>query len=166
MLYRLHSPKNFGLAKPSTAAAVLMGALLLASPLASAWAQSDTKMAEHASKATARAETIEQRITTLHDQLKITPAEESDWQVVAQTMRDNASAMEKLAAEKAAQSQQGMSAVQDLQTYSEFAQAHVAHLQKLTSAFTTLYSAMPADQKTVADQVFERSRQQAGGGQG
>ena len=47
--------------------------------------------------------------------------------------------------------------MQDLQTYSAFAQAHVDHLKKLTSAFATLYDTMPAKQKKLADQVFARS---------
>jgi transcriptional regulator len=105
-----------------------------------------------------KAETIDQRIESLHAELKITPAEESAWKDVAQTMRDNADAMEKLASEKQAQSEKTMTAVEDLQTYGAFAQAHVDHLKKLTSVFETLYNAMPEQQKKVADEVFARSR--------
>ena len=47
-----------------------------------------------------------------------------------------------------------MTAVQDLQTYQQFAQAHVDGLKNLTAAFSTLYDAMPDAQKKVADQVF------------
>jgi hypothetical protein len=56
--------------------------------------------------------------------------------------------------------------VQDLQTYSEFAQAHVDHLKQLTAAFETLYNAMPAAQKKIADSVFSRAHQQESGNQG
>ena len=169
MFHRPHTSNPFFAPKSRLAAAALMGALLLGSPLA-AYAQSDTggdsKMAARASTAEEHEDTINQRITTLHEELKITPAEETDWQAVAQTMRDNAAAMEKMASDKASQSQQGMTAVQDLQTYADFAQAHVAHLQKLTAAFSTLYNAMPDDQKKLADQVFAQSRQHHRGGQG
>jgi hypothetical protein len=145
-------------------AAIAFAALLAAAPLAPAFAQtSDTStdaagsaMASHAAKAEARQESIDQRITSLHEELKITPAEESDWQQVATTMKDNADAMAKMAADKA--SQTSMTAVQDLQTYADFAQAHVTHLQKLTAAFSKLYDAMPADQKKIADEVFSRSQ--------
>ena len=112
------------------------------------------------------AETIDQRIATLHTELKITPAEEADWKAVAQTMRDNADAMAKLAGDKQAQSPSAMTAVEDLQTYSTFAQAHVDHLKKLTSAFTTLYNSMPDKQKKLADQVFARSHHDAQNKQG
>ncbi len=141
-------------------AAYALGALLAAAPFAPALAQSnapaDQAMSDHATKAEAQADTVDQRIASLHEELKITPAEESDWQQVATTMKDNADAMAKMAADKA--SQTSMTAVQDLQTYADFAQAHVTHLQKLTAAFSKLYDAMPADQKKIADEVFSRSQ--------
>jgi protein CpxP len=143
-------------------AAIALSALLAAAPLGAAMAQSsdshESNMAEHEARATAQDETVDQRIASLHEQLKITSAEESDWQHVANTMKENADAMAKLASQKANQSD--MTAVQDLQTYSDFAQAHVAHLQKLTAAFSKLYDAMPEDQKKLADQVFQHSQHQ------
>jgi glutamine synthetase adenylyltransferase len=141
---------------------------LVASPVA-AQAQdtgSGSAMSQHETKADMHAETIDQRIATLHEELKITPAEESDWNAVATTMRENADAMEKLANKKESQSKQGMTAVEDLQTYSQFAQEHVDHLKKLTSVFETLYNAMPSEQKKVADEVFARSQHQAQDNQG
>jgi hypothetical protein len=59
-----------------------------------------------------------------------------------------------------------MTAVEDLQTYSQFAQEHVDHLKKLTSVFETLYNAMPSEQRKVADEVFARSQHQAQDNQG
>ncbi len=137
-------------------AAALTGATLLASPLAVA----QNAMSRHAAKAEAREETVDQRIATLHAELKITPAEESDWQAVAQTMRDNAAAMQKLASDKTSQPADRMTAIDDLQTYQAFAQAHVDNLKKLTASFQTLYSAMPDTQKKIADQVFQRAHRQ------
>jgi hypothetical protein len=49
---------------------------------------------------------------------------------------------------------QNMSAVQDLHTYQQFAQAHVDGLKNLTAAFSKLYDTMSDDQKKNADQVF------------
>jgi hypothetical protein len=148
-------------------AALLLGAaLLVASPFAPALAQSDSKMAARATKADQHEETVEQRIDTLHAELKITSDEQPEWDAVAKTMRDNADAMQKLADEKAAQSDKGMTAIQDLQTYAEFAQAHVDHLKQLTAAFAALYDKMPQAQKKVADEVFERSRKQNDSSQG
>jgi len=73
---------------------------------------------------------------------------------VAQAMRDNAANMEKLISEKKSETPQSMTAVEDLKTYQEFAQAHVDGLKNLTSSFETLYSSMPDQQKKVADEVF------------
>lgn len=155
-----HSRPVFKLPALSAAA---FAAALIASPVL---ARAQDAMEHHASKAEMHAETVDQRITTLHQELKIVPAEETDWKAVADTMRDNAGAMEKLASEKQAQSQNGMTAVEDLQTYADFAQAHVDHLKKLTSAFETLYNAMPDQQKKLADGVFARSQHASHDSQG
>ena len=106
-------------------------------------------------------EGVEQRITQLHTELKITPDQESKWNSVAQAMRDNAANMEKLVAEKQQQAPSGMTAVDDLKTYQEFAQAHVDGLKNLTSAFSSLYDAMSDQQKKNADQVFANFRRDA-----
>lgn len=132
--------------------ATLLGTTSLTSPLL---AQTTAASPPAASDITgAKAETVEQRITSLHDKLKITANEEASWASVAQVMRENSTAMEKLVAAKKAQMPDKMTAMDDLQTYQAFAQAHVEGLQKLTAAFSTLYNAMPADQKVVADEVF------------
>jgi hypothetical protein len=158
--------------------AALMGAALIASPLSAALAQSEVTPPPHQTQPVQmapdqpvpghppaahtqpmrRAETVDQRIATLHAQLKITPAEETDWQAVAQTMRDNVAAMQKLASEKA--SQPSMTAVEDLQTYQQLAQAHVDGLTKLVASFSTLYNEMSDPQKKLADQVFQHSRRE------
>ena len=61
-------------------------ALLLAAPPLPALA--GTQAAAQQTRAAKRAETVEQRIAALHTALKITPAQETGWQAVAQTMRD------------------------------------------------------------------------------
>ena len=165
---------NTGSFSASLRVAVAVGAVLALAPLGPVQAQSmmsphsaqagdGSRVAEHADRAEQRAETIEQRITTLHTELKITPAEETQWQAVAQVMRDNATSMEKLASDKASQSQTEMTAVDDLQTYEQFAQAHVDGLKKLVASFQTLYDVMPQSQKKLADQVFDKSQHQQNG---
>jgi len=139
----------------SAAIAALLGATMLATPLTGAWAQSPAPKTVAATET--KGETVEQRITTLHASLNITPAEETQWNGVAQAMRENAAAMDKLVATKRTTPPQNMTAVQDLQSYQQFAQAHVDGLKNLTAAFSTLYDAMPDAQKKVADQVFQTS---------
>ena len=156
-------PIFFPLARTSPIAA-LIGAAILASPIPAAYAESPktipvlmaqaTPAPTPAPAATDKPQTIEARIADLHAKLKITPEQEAKWTDVAKAMRDNAAHMEKLVAEKKAQSPQGMTAIDDLMTYQKFAQAHVDGLKALTAAFKTLYDAMPSEQKLVADQTF------------
>jgi hypothetical protein len=103
-----------------------------------------------------RAETLDQRIETLHAALKITPAEEADWSKVADVMRRNESDMQKMVADRQARVPHELSAVDDLKTYQGFTQAHVDGLKDLVASFETLYAEMPADQKRVADHVFAK----------
>jgi hypothetical protein len=42
-----------------------------------------------------------------------------------------------------------------MESYQKLAETHAEHLQKLVSAFETLYNALPDPQKKVADQVFK-----------
>jgi len=150
----------------SVAIAALMGATMLATPLSAAHAgtvsngafqlaEATVSHKQAAAAATAtKGETVEQRITELHAALKITPEQEKQWGAVAQAMRENATAMDKLVATNRTTPPQNMTAVEDLKAYQQFAQAHVDGLKNLIASFGTLYDAMPAGQKKVADTVF------------
>ena len=157
----------------SFAIATLMGATMLAAPLSVAragtiadgafqMAQASAPKSQAGVAATsAKGETVEQRITSLHAALKITPGEEAKWNDVAQAMRENAAAMEKLVAESRTSPPQSMSAVDDLKMYQKFAQAHVDGLKNLISSFSTLYASMPDARKKIADGVFQSSHENA-----
>ena len=140
----------------SIAMTALLGASFLATPLTAAFAADapPSAPAVGAEATSMQAETVEQRITNLHTELAITPAEEAKWNNVAQAMRENAAAMEKLAAAKTTTAPSSMTAVDDLKGYEKFAQAHVDGLTKLIASFDTLYTAMPDEQKKIADRVF------------
>ena len=154
----------------SVAIAALMGATMLATPLSAARADSVTNTAIQLAQAAApqssagagttetKGETVEQRITNLHAALKITPAQEAEWNGVAQAMRENAAAMDKLVAQTRTTPPQSMTAVADLETYQKFAQTHVDGLKNLISSFTKLYAAMPDAQKKIADEVFKSNK--------
>lgn len=141
----------------SLALSALLSASLLALPMAASWAAETPAPATQAIAPTGVvevAETVEQRITNLHAELKITGTEEAAWNNVAQAMRENAAALEKLAAAKTVQAPQSMTAIDDLKGYEKFAQAHTDGLKNLISAFEKLYAAFPDDQKKTADAVF------------
>ena len=154
----------------SVAIAALMSATMLASPFTAARADTAANAAIQLAQAAApqnpaatgategRGESVEQRITTLHTALKITPGEEPLWNAVAQAMRENATAMDKIVAQARTTPPQNMTAVEDLKMYQKFAQAHVDGLKNLISSFDKLYAAMPDAQKKIADQVFSSSR--------
>ena len=96
---------------------------------------------------------VEKHIQDLHHTLKITPTEESQWNKVATTMRENAKDIDR-AIDKRAANAASATAIDDLNAYAEIAQSHANGIKKLASDFSVLYSAMPDDQKKVADQVF------------
>ena len=142
----------------SFAIASLTGAALLAGSLSPVWAQTpDAKTPPAAAAATSsKPETVEQRIAMLKTSLKITADQDSKWGAVAQSMRDNASKMEKLVATKRAIPPEKTTAVDDLKTYQEFTEVRLDGLKDLNSAFKSLYDSMPAEQKKNADMVFEK----------
>jgi hypothetical protein len=140
----------------SIAVATLVGAAVLAGSLGPVAAQgASTKPPVAAAATSNRQETVEQRITSLKAALKITAAQETNWNAVATVMRENAATMEKLVAAKRAASPASMTALDDLNTYAEFSKAQYDGLKTLITAFTTLYNAMPAEQKANADKAFE-----------
>lgn len=101
------------------------------------------------------AEFVEKRIEALHDQLKITPAEEQQWSAVATAMRDNAKSVAALIDHRK-RIERHMSAVENLRSYAAVAKAHLDGIDRLIAAFEPLYAAMPEEQKKLADMVFAR----------
>lgn len=95
---------------------------------------------------------IEQRIKYLHDQLKITPAQEPQWKTFADTMRENGDTMGRLY--RTRMESHDVSAVDDMKQYAELAQANADGAKKLADAFAPLYESFPASQKALADTTF------------
>ncbi len=103
---------------------------------------------------------VEGRITSLHNQLKITSDQEKAWSNVADAMRNNASIMRGLMTDR--ENGSIMTALQDLKSYQAITQAHADGLQKLIDAFTPLYNSMPEAQQKIADKVFSRHIEHSG----
>ncbi|HUO44678.1 MAG TPA: Spy/CpxP family protein refolding chaperone [Burkholderiales bacterium] len=155
---------------PSAAAFLLPGLLLsapavtvAATPMVLAQAGSPAPAAApdktHARlSATDRAEI---RIKDLHSKLKITPEQETQWETVAQAMRDNAAKMEDLAEQRSANTG-SMTAVDDLKSYQAIAETHAEGLKSLVPAFETLYNTMSDDQKKTADALFGHRHHKGG----
>jgi hypothetical protein len=144
------------LSRSRTAAIIAaMGVSFVATPLLAQPAPA-AKPPAAAAATSSKPETVEQRIKVLHDQLQIKPEQEKKWADVAQAMRENAQAMDKLVAKTKSTPDDKMTAVDDLKTYRDFAQAHVDGLKNLISAFDDLYASMPDAQKRVADAAFQK----------
>jgi protein CpxP len=104
---------------------------------------------------------VEQHIKNLHAKLKISPSEEAQWSTVANTMRENASELDK-AIDRREASIKSATAVDDLSAYGDVVQAHADAVKKLSEAFSPLYAAMPDDQKRLADEIFANRQHKAG----
>ncbi|HEU0215862.1 MAG TPA: Spy/CpxP family protein refolding chaperone [Stellaceae bacterium] len=109
---------------------------------------------------------IEQRITQLHTELKISSDQESKWNSVAQAMRDNAANLDKLVAQNRQAAAANKTAIDDLEANQQFVQAHLDGLKNFTSSFKTLYDSMSDQQKKNADQVFARMNRAPQQGEG
>src|ERR1700722_20305762 len=96
---------------------------------------------------------VAQRITDLHTSLKITPAQQPQWDQFAAVMRDNARVMDSnfKARIKAMPS---MTAPENMQSYAQLAANHAQDVQKLVSVFQALYDTMSDSQKQTADEIF------------
>ncbi len=123
--------------------------IILASPLISKAGPA----APGAETKTSEAAGIEARIIAFHSKLKITEAQEGQWNKLAQVMRENAitmNALIKVRTEKG----NTLNAVEDLKSYSEITDAHAAGLHKFIPVFEVLYAGMSEAQKKNADKIF------------
>jgi protein CpxP len=99
-------------------------------------------------------ERVESRISEMHTKLKITPAEEGQWNNVAQAMRENAKTLDTLTQARISNANT-MTAIADLKSYSEITDAHAEGLKKFVAAFQPLYDSMSDAQKKAADMLFQ-----------
>src|SRR5208337_3332364 len=83
----------------------------------------------------------------------ITAAQEAQWAKVAEVMRDDAKSMDSLTQARADHAKD-MTAVEDLKSYGEIAEAHAEGIKKLTPMFADLYASMSDAQKKEADTLF------------
>ena len=103
---------------------------------------------------------VEDRIAYLHAQLKITPAQETQWNAFADVMRGNGETMGQLFQQRKAAT--NVTAIDDMKQYAQIAQAHADGMKKLVDAFDPLYSSFSPEQKKLADVTFH----QPGGAEG
>jgi periplasmic protein CpxP/Spy len=100
---------------------------------------------------------VEARISELHKQLQITPAEEPQFEAYADVMRSNAQMMQNLFQQRAQNPDR--TAVGQLSWYAKLTAVHAEAVSKLVAPFEALYQRMSDQQKKVADVVFAQLRQ-------
>lgn len=97
---------------------------------------------------------VEDRIAYLHSQLKITSAQETQWNAFADVMRGNGETMGQLFQQRKAAG--NVSALDDMKQYATIAQAHADGMKKLVDAFDPLYNSFSPEQKKLADVTFHQ----------
>lgn len=100
-----------------------------------------------------RAKRVEARIAKLHEELGITTAQEPQWKVFAQVMRDNAGKMGNGFETRGARLST-MSAADNMQSYADMAVQHAQDIQRLAMAFQSVYNSLSTSQKSDADMLF------------
>ena len=85
-------------------------------------------------------------------ELKITPAQETQWQQVAAAMHENAKALEQTIT-SARQNRTDMDAVQRLELREQFAKVRADNDARLLAAFKPLYASLSPEQQQMANQL-------------
>lgn len=98
---------------------------------------------------------LEAHIATLHQQLGITPAQDSAWNAFAQVMRDNAARFHDTIEQRRAKLAT-LSAPDNMQSYADLITQRAQDLQSLNMAFRTLYNGLSDAQKKTADTLFRQ----------
>ena len=140
----------------SSAGAFAQASAPAAQPASQPGASASSAAQAHAAKREAH---VEERIAYL--QLKITPAQETQWKTFADVMRANGQNMGQLYRQRA-QAEQTQSALDNMKQYALLAQAHADDMKQLVDAFEPLYDSMSPEQKKLADTTFrEHPREHA-----
>ena len=109
-------------------------------------------LAESASPAPVDAR-VDKRITQMHQQLEITPAQQPAWDAFTQTMRENMTTIETANKERKA-AVPTMSAPDNMRNFAQIERDRADGVQKLAASFQVLYDTMSDDQKKTADVMF------------
>jgi protein CpxP len=93
---------------------------------------------------------VDGRIAFIKAELKITPAQEAEWQQVATAMRENASALDQAIS---ARQNRMMNAVERLEAREQFAKLRADNDARLLTAFKPLYTSLSPQQQQMADKL-------------
>ena len=99
---------------------------------------------------------VDGRVAFLKTELKITPAQESQWQQFASVMRQNAQSLDQAIAN--ARQHRGAAtatnAVDHMELRAQFAQVRAENEARLVNAFRPLYASLSAQQQQMANELM------------
>jgi periplasmic protein CpxP/Spy len=96
---------------------------------------------------------VDGRIAFLKAELKITPAQETQWQQVEAAMRENAKVLDQTIT-TARQNRTSIDAVQRLELREQFAKVRGDNDARLLAAFKPLYTSLSPEQQQMANQLI------------
>lgn len=99
---------------------------------------------------------IEGRIAFLRTELKITDAQQAQWEKVAEVLRANAKAADQAVERMRSQPRRELSAVDRLEMQAQGAEARAKSAKALADAVKPLYDSFSPEQKKVADELLTR----------
>jgi len=149
---RLRRPLLAAALFTSVAVVGLMPALAQTTPAPANSIAAQSEAHHHAMQRMLPGQLVDGRIAFLKAELKITPAQETQWQQVAGAMHENANSLDQ-AIKTARQDRGSMDAVQRLALREQFAKVRAENDARLLAAFKPLYASLSPEQQQVANQL-------------
>jgi len=151
-MMRLRRPFLAAALFTSVAVVGLMPALAQTTPAPANSSAAQSEAHHHAMQRMLPGQLVDGRIAFLKTELKITPAQETQWQQVAGAMHENANSLDQ-AIKTARQDRGSMDAVQRLALREQFAKVRAENDARLLAAFRPLYASLSPEQQQVANQL-------------
>jgi periplasmic protein CpxP/Spy len=151
-MIRLRTPFLAAALFTGVAAIGLAPALAQTAPAPANSIAAPSEARHHAADRMLPGQLVEGRIAFLKAQLKITPAQEAEWQRVEAAMRENAKMLDQTIT-TARQDRSNMGAVQRLESREQFAKVRVDNDARLLAAFKPLYASLSPEQQQMANQL-------------
>jgi protein CpxP len=151
-MMRLRTPFLAAALFTSVAVVGLMPALAQSTPAPANSGAAPSEARHHAMQRMLPGQLVDGRIAFLKAELKISPAQETQWQQVAGAMHENANSLDQ-AIKTARQDRGSMDAVQRLALREQFAKVRAESDARLLAAFKPLYASLSAEQQQVANQL-------------
>lgn len=136
----------------STAVLGLAPVVAQTTPAPTGTAAPQSREHHHAGPGMMPGQLVDGRIAFLKAELKITPQQETQWQSVAEAMRQNANELDQTIS-NARQQRGTMDAVQRLTIREQFDKVRTENDERLLSAFKPLYDNLSPEQQQIANHL-------------